>query len=746
MSEQKHKTGNIYLSEMCSTYVADFETTIDSEETKVWSCAITAIDNLVKDKVTVVTSMKATFEEFMNLKRYEIQEYPIDVDLIPKELQEVNTIYQEKTTSYVQFKVSNVYFHNLKFDGKFIISYLLKNGYNQFKPNADDTDSWLFTPNTFYPIISDMGQIYMIGIRFQDNIVLVKNSLLLIPLSVAEIGQSYGTKYRKTSIDYDLHTDENEVLTDEEIDYIRNDVLVVAEALKLMFEQGINGLTIGSSCISIFKQMYSPKFFYDDFVSQNRNIPKIGNIDSFIRKSYFGGFCYVQEGVEDKLYYNGCTFDVNSLYPSVMLKESGNEYPYGEVINAYDEDDLKGYDTQYFCDLFKERGKYRFIRFKCRFTIKSNYIPFIHIRHIKGYKVNECLKTSKLGDRDEIVEMTLAQTDFEMMCKHYDITDFTPTAMIEYNAKAGMFDEYINKFGLLKQQAKGGLRQIYKLLLNNLYGKFGTKIIRESVECYLNDESVLKFTIPENAHETQFWGYIPVASACTAYARKFTITACQANYKYFLYSDTDSVHLSCTADRAVGIPIHDTKFLHWKNEKNWEIGIFVRQKTYIEVENGEYDIKACGLGKRCKELFELYLNYYEMTTDITKKRANEILTKRLKKIGENNDITIDNDDLLNDDEISERIIDKYVDSFDLDEDEYDWLMAMIDSDHLYKADGNEKSAYYNVRLCDENKEGLLAFTEGLMIPSNLKAKTIKGGVVLTKQPFKLNGRYLTRPF
>ena len=95
MSEQKHKTGNIYLSEMCSTYVADFETTIDSEETKVWSCAITAIDNLVKDKVTVVTSMKATFEEFMNLKRYEIQEYPIDVDLIPKELQEVNTIKQQ---------------------------------------------------------------------------------------------------------------------------------------------------------------------------------------------------------------------------------------------------------------------------------------------------------------------------------------------------------------------------------------------------------------------------------------------------------------------------------------------------------------------------------------------------------------------------------------------------------------------------------------------------------------------------
>lgn len=746
MSEKsKHKKCSIFLSDIASSYMADFETTINSEETKVWACAITPIDRIAKENVRIVTSMNATFEEFKQLSKCEIQEYPVDLQAIPQEIQEVNHFYEDDGQTYVQFRVTNVYYHNAKFDGKFILSYLLTHGYNQFKPCELDTDSWLFTPNTFYPIISDMGEIYMIGIRLENNIILIKNSLLLIPLSVAEIGRSYDTKYRKTSIDYALHEDENEELSDEEKDYIANDVLVVAEALKLMFEEGISGLTIGSSCISIFKQMYNPKRFYDDFPNQNTYLKNIGNVDSFIRKGYFGGFCYLKEGCENRVYHAGCTFDVNSLYPSVMLGESGNEYPYGDVIKNYDETDLKGKDTEYFCNMFSERGLYRFIRFQCKFDIKDNYIPFIHIRHIKGYKSNECLKTSKLQDHDDLVELTLTQTDFMMMCKHYEIRDFVPIALIEYRAKAGMFDEYIEKYGLLKQKSKGGLRQIYKLLLNNLYGKFGSKLVRESVECYMNEENVLKFKIPEYAHTTEFWGYLPVACACTAYARQFTISVCQMNYEHFIYSDTDSVHLNCKASEAIGIPEHDTKFLHWKNEKNWEKGIFVRQKTYIEVENGEYDIKGCGLGKRCKELFELYLNYYDMTGAMSKKRAIEILNKRLKKIDDTENImTIDesmNDELLGDDELSERIIDNYVDSFDLDDDEYDWLQAMIDSDHLYTADGNEKSAYYNVKLCDDEYTGLMAYRAGLMIPSNLKARVIKGGVVLCKYPFKLNSGY-----
>lgn len=38
-------------------------------------------------------------------------------------------------------------------------------------------------------------------------------------------------------------------ITDEEKKYIANDVLVVKEALEIVFKEGHNGVTIGSCCL-----------------------------------------------------------------------------------------------------------------------------------------------------------------------------------------------------------------------------------------------------------------------------------------------------------------------------------------------------------------------------------------------------------------------------------------------------------------------------------------------------------------
>ena len=53
-----------------------------------------------------------------------------------------------------------VYFHNLKFDGEFIIYWLLHNGF-EHREDSEDLDK-----DTFSTLISDMGQFYSIEICF----------------------------------------------------------------------------------------------------------------------------------------------------------------------------------------------------------------------------------------------------------------------------------------------------------------------------------------------------------------------------------------------------------------------------------------------------------------------------------------------------------------------------------------------------------------------------------------------------
>ncbi|MFV3038122.1 DNA polymerase, partial [Klebsiella pneumoniae] len=50
----------------------------------------------------------------------------------------------------------------------------------------------------------------------------------------------------------------------------------------------------------------------------------------YVNRSYRGGWCYLARGKEQKLFHNGTTADVNSLYPSMMSSESLNKYPIGE--------------------------------------------------------------------------------------------------------------------------------------------------------------------------------------------------------------------------------------------------------------------------------------------------------------------------------------------------------------------------------------------------------------------------------
>lgn len=288
--------------------VGDFETTVygGQERTDVWASAITEINDPT-DTVHLFGDISSTWDYLVNLRQSVV-----------------------------------VYYHNLKFDGSFWLDYFLTTlKYTQAYTilNEEET-AFEFLSTKEMPnysvkyLISDMGQWYSITVKLPKRTIEFRDSLKLLPFSVSALGKGFKTKHQKTEIEYRGFRYPNCPISEQEQEYIKNDVLVIKEALEIMFAEGHKKLTIGSCCLTEFKRDYSKSEYEHIFPDLHAfeidvNIYGSPTADGYIRNSYRGGWCYVAKGKERKRYHSGCTLDVNSLYPSMMHSESGNSFPYG---------------------------------------------------------------------------------------------------------------------------------------------------------------------------------------------------------------------------------------------------------------------------------------------------------------------------------------------------------------------------------------------------------------------------------
>lgn len=603
-------------------FVGDFETTVYKGQvnTEVWASA--SVELFKEEPVKIFHSIEEQFNYFISLK--------------------TNII---------------VYYHNLKFDGAFWLSYLLVDlGYKQaYTPlNEELTEvEWLkekdMKNKSFKYSISDKGLWYSIVIKVNNHFIELRDSLKLLPFSVKRIGQSFGTKHKKLDMEYTGFRYAGCEITEEEQKYIANDVLVVKEALEIMFNEGHNKLTIGSCCLEEYKKIFGEDDYNLMFPSLtdytiDDKIYKYNNADSYIRKSYKGGWCYIVKGKENQIKTNGTTADVNSLYPSMMSSESGNKYPVGKPTF---------WSGNFIPDKALKSNRYFFIRIKTRFYIKKNKLPFIQIKGNYLYKGTEALESSDVYDKntdkyypvykdlagnihDTRVELTLTMTDYYLMLDHYELVDFEILDGCYFFARCGLFDEYIEKYKKIKLESKGALRELAKLFLNNLYGKMASSTDSSFKVAFVKQDKSVGF-ISVKADDKQA-GFIAVGSAITSYARNFTIRAAQQNYygvnkRGFIYADTDSIHCDLKPTEIKGITVHDKNFCCWKLESCWDIGIFVRQKTYIEhvthedlqeIEEPFYNVKCAGMPQRCKDLFIKSMN------GITKEEEQEYTEEQLE--------------------------------------------------------------------------------------------------------------------
>lgn len=554
-------------------YAADFETTVykDQDHTEVWAAAYA---KLYSSSVNVCHSIDEFMHDLFELRR--------------------NVI---------------VYFHNLRFDGSFILNWLLANGWSWINSRTMNT-------HEFKTLISGENRWYSITLKTSKAKIEIRDSVKLMPMTLFDMGKAFNTKHRKKEMEYTGYRYAGCSITQEELEYIINDVLVLKEALEFMLDSGHTALTIGSCAMQEYKMLLS-KSDYARFMPDQKAVtidPFIygtSNADAYVRKSYKGGFCYVRP---DRVGWQkfGRTFDVNSLYPSVMHSKSGNVYPIGQP--HFWQGDIPQ-------DALKKNRIY-FVRFRCRFRLKSSHLPTVQIKGSPFYKGTKWLESSDIeyrgktysyyyddnGDKVEAIPtMTMTCVDFNLFQTHYNVENLEVLDGCWYYGRVGLFDEYIDYWMEKKEASKGGARTEAKLFLNNLYGKFAASddsSYRVPVLC--NDGSLRFELVEENEKDC---GYIPIGTMVTSYARYFTITHAQDNYELFCYSDTDSLHLLEGEEK--GIDIHPTAMLHWKKEKEWSSAIFIRQKTYAEFirkADGEkvyphWEITAAGMPEKCKKIF-----------------------------------------------------------------------------------------------------------------------------------------------
>jgi hypothetical protein len=325
-----------------------------------------------------------------------------------------------------------VYFHNLDFD----ILFFLKN-------------------ISFYNVqIINSGNL-MIVFKDTENGVIFRNSLTILPMSLKKVVRDF-LKIKWT----EWENQKSEVLELDDktlLEYCKRDTILtflsITKIKKFMLEKYEikDFLTIPSLAIKIYQKHFLNYEF--DFMSYKAH--------RFFKEGfYFGG--HTEKFIEGKYFFNSIEYyDVNSLYPSVMLNLKLNYSKFKAVKPNIKELFKLVYKKQHFymdCEIIINSEDARVIPIKKN---NANFYPFGKIR----------CKISHIT-----FKYLLRVRGFRLVKIHYLLTH-------NNNNQVRAFKDYVATHYKLRKEDKGN-DVIYKLLLNSLYGKFGQK--EDITEVYIN--------------------------------------------------------------------------------------------------------------------------------------------------------------------------------------------------------------------------------------------------------------------
>lgn len=374
-------------------------------------------------------------------------------------------------------------------------------------------------------------------------------SYTLTRLSLDTWSKNLPVKKLKGNLDYDVLRTPLTPLTEKEIAYCINDVLVMYHGIKAFkgkYQHVYNiPLTQTGEVRRVVKQKLSKSRYWLECCQ--RTLPKTieefkDEIHAFIGGSVIANFLY-----KDTTVSNVMMKDISSSYPWVMLSEKYPDKPFKKITSGFN----YYIDNPDYAYLIHFTAKNVEAKTNCKFLSKSKLLSFDKVECDNGRVI-----------RSAELSVILTNIDYELFnrCYSADITinymKISTTRYLPNEFRKYILELYCNKTTLKGISGQEELYMQSKQFVNSLFGMMVTKDISDDIifdgELWSKDEltiekfiekiDIKKRSLSKNFLSFQFGIWV------TAYARRNLWNAILALDEYVVYCDTDSVKYLSIAD------------------------------------------------------------------------------------------------------------------------------------------------------------------------------------------------------
>lgn len=497
----------------------------------------------------------------------------------------------------------HIYIHNMEFDMRKI-------------PELFDKNNIIWKKSLFIN-----GKVAKVSCKHY----ILHDSLKILPMSLSKLSKGFNVTHGKLDLweqvekqypnqykDIVDFLDRCEIDNPLYLEYLGYDVMSLYEVLQVLID--LTGMSladfvskVSTASISrhLFKNGYKGTAFKGELNSKTDyemlctyKWEKNLEVEDFLRMSYCGGRTEV---FKPRLEKRGFHYDVNSLYPSVMID---GEYPIGKPDYT---DNPKKAKSMYKTWL-RDRLGLGFVN--CLVHIPKQPIPPLPV------------KMGKLTFPCGTVYGTWTYEELEFATNECGVEILEYYACCHFSTTFPIFKRFVEEFYKLKEKGtvekNEPLRTLAKLILNVGYGYTGMRRDKTGLDSFDNMSKYEKVLYADK--ETGFievpievkseYIQVQVASYVTSRARLVLLKAMREVIKdggNVYYCDTDSI----VADIPLNSDLVDSSKLgYWDLEGEPLKGLFIRPKVYTEVyESEKLTIKFKGISKETQS--NLNFNYYE---------------------------------------------------------------------------------------------------------------------------------------
>lgn len=508
-----------------------------------------------------------------------------------------NTFASE--TLRLKHKKAVIFYHNLSYDGSYILNWLQRHNYKQsLKVNKISLLPELNRKE--YTALISGGKFFNIEFWWKGVRLIFLDSLKLLPLNLASLGEAIGFKKLKEIVDYkEFKINKEHNYPKEWLIYLKRDCEILKEILKEFYKHekfSLKKFTLGSLAFNHVKKPVNtntPNFLIKDYL--------------FFQKWFRGGLCFCNLNLQAKWVYspneNIKMIDACSMYPSQMIKY----LPFG----IWEEKPLKEWNNNYcaFYEVLIKKAKIKDL-YKDIAVIPKNYSWIDNKKYIRTMFNGELI-ISPYEYIQEIKEEWLYHfTDIElkMIESLYDI-EYKIVNSYYFQTKDYLKENIAKMFQekkLAKESGDKARTLLAKLKINNIYGKLCQNPFRPQVfygeqkdipEDYkiLNKKNgeLEAYNVVLNKSEDKKAKPIFIGAYITSLSRVSLLDKIKYiidNGGIFLYCDTDSV--AYVDNEKNPIPFNDigNDLSLWEFEENKLEGGILKGAGFIALCPKQYRI------------------------------------------------------------------------------------------------------------------------------------------------------------